>query len=167
MKRTPWTTTVVILLGTLWLLSGIAWADPIGPANVPQILDFLSFRQAPEPNLPMTESRTFLTSEIFATFATYYDPNPACVGAPPALVQVLFFNLEGQLILTCTANSLPTCVTQSSQGGGAGSKYRDIAGFVNAGALPAGAYDPYVLVRECTNVNIFVLKGHTIRVLNP
>lgn len=163
MNRARWMKTVAFVLGVLWLLSGVAWADPVGKANVPQILDFGSNRQ--DPNLVNTESRTFLTNDIFVTFATYYDPNPACATAQPALVQVLFFNLEGQLILTCTANSQPVCLTQS--GGVPGSKYRDIVGFVNAGALPAGAYDPYVLVRDCTNVNIFVLKGHTIRVLTP
>ncbi len=162
MTRTVWMKIVAFVLGALWLLSGVAWADPIGPANVPQILDFISLRNDPVE----AASRTFLTTEIFATLATYYDPNPTCVGVPPALIQVLFFNLEGQLILTCTTTSL-TCGAASGQIGGTGSKYRSIAGVLQAGALPAGAYDPYVLVRDCTNVNIFVLKGHTIRVLTP
>ncbi len=159
MKRTSWTTTVVILLGTLWLLSGIAWADPTGPANVPQVLNVSTSRA------DFTESRTFLTNEIFEAFATYYDPNPACVGVPPGLIQVLFFNLEGRLIFTCPSNS-PKCVVQES--GAAGSKYRNLAAFVDAGALPAGAYNLTFLVKECgSGPNIFVSGSYLIRVLAP
>ena len=153
-RRAPWMKTIVFLLGALWLLSGIAWADP----TTPQLMNFLSFGDT-------WESRTFTTGEPFAMLATYFDPNTACVGVPPVLLQMLFFNLEGQLIFTCTTDT-PTCELGSIQFD-EGSKYRPIFGTFEPGALLPGAYDPYVLVRDCTNVNIFVLKGQTIRVIAP
>jgi len=100
-RRAPWMKTIVFLLGALWLLSGIAWADP----TTPQIMNFLSTGDA-------GESRTFTTGETFAMFATYFDSNLACVGVPPVLLQMLFFNLEGQLLFTCTTDT-PTCELDS------------------------------------------------------
>jgi hypothetical protein len=146
--------TIVFLLGALWLLSGIAWAEP----TTPQIMNFLSTGDA-------GESRTFTTGETFAVFATYFDSNLACVGVPPVLLQMLFFNLEGQLLFTCTTDT-PTCELDSFDPD-VGSKYRQIFGIFEPGALQPGSYDPYVLVRDCANVNIFVLKGHTIRIIAP
>jgi hypothetical protein len=146
--------TIVFLLGALWLLSGIAWADP----TTPQIMNFLSTGDT-------GESRTFTTGETFAMFATYFDSNPACVEVPPVLLQMLFFNLEGQLLFTCTTDT-PTCELDSIEFD-VGSKYHTIFGIFEPGALAPGAYDPYVLVRDCTNVNIFVLRGQTIRLITP
>jgi hypothetical protein len=146
--------TIVFLLGALWLLSGIAWADP----TTPQIMNFLSTGET-------GESRTFTTGETFVMFATYFDPNLACVGVPPVLLQMLFFNLEGQLLFTCTTDT-PTCELDSIEFD-VGSKYHTIFGIFTADALAPGAYDPYVLVRDCTNVNIFVLRGQTIRLITP
>lgn len=154
MTRALWMRTIAFLLGTVWLLSGIAWADP----TTPQLMNFLSTGDT-------GESRTFTTGEIFATFATYFDPNPACIGVAPPLLQMLFFNLEGQLIFTCTTDT-PTCGLDSFELD-TESKYRLIFGEISAGALPAGAYDPYVLVRDCTNVNVFLLRGQTIRLVTP
>jgi hypothetical protein len=153
-RRAPWMKTIVFLLGALWLLSGIAWADPA----TPQIMNFLSTGDT-------GESRTFTTGETFAMFATYFDSNLACVGVPPVLLQMLFFNLEGQLLFTCTTDT-PTCELDSIEFD-VGSKYRTIFGIFEPGALAPGAYDPYVLVRDCTNVNIFVLRGQTIRLITP
>ena len=158
MNRTPWMKTVVFVLAALWMLSGVAWADPVGPANVPQLLNPFSFGEG-------GQSRAFLTTEQFVIFATYYDPNAACAGVPPVLLQMLLFNLEGQLIFTCTTGS-PTCNVGSSQLAD-GPKYRQITGVFFPGVVAAGAYDPYFLVRDCTNVNIVVLKAPTIRVLTP
>ena len=81
------------------------------------------------------------------------------------LLQMLFFNLEGQLLFTCTTDT-PTCELASLEFE-EGSKYRAIVGAFASDALLPGAYDPYVLVRDCTNVNIFVLRGPTIRVIAP
>jgi len=147
----PWMKTIVFLLGALLLLSGIAWAEP----TTPQIMNFLSTGDT-------GESRTFTTGE---TFATYFDSNLDCVGVPPVLLQMLFFNLEGQLLFTCTTDT-PTCELDSFEFD-LESRYRQIFGLFAPGALAAGAYDPNVLVRDRTNVNIFVLKGQTIRVIAP
>jgi len=154
MTRAPWMKTIAFLLGALWLLSGIAWAEP----TTPQIMNFLSTGDT-------GESRTFTTGETVVMFATYFDSNPACVEVPPVLLQMLFFNLEGQLLFTCTTDT-PTCELDSFEPD-VGSKYRQIFGIFEPGALAPGAYDPYVLVRDCTNVNIFVLRGPTIRVIAP
>jgi len=156
-RRAPWMKTIVFLLGALWLLSGIAWAEP----TTPQIMNFFSTGVT----VDTQESRTFTTGETVAMFATYFDSNLACVEVPPVLLQMLFFNLEGQLLFTCTTDT-PTCELFSLEFD-TGSKYRQIFGIFEPGALAPGAYDPYVLVRDCTNVNIFVLKGHTIRVIAP
>jgi len=151
MKRTLWMKTVAFVLGAMWMLTGVAWAQPSGPANVPQILNVRTLK-----SLGGDEQRTFLTTDSSINFqATYYDPNPACVGVPPVLHQLLLFNLEGQLLLTFTAGS-----------GSTGSGYR----LLNAelfGEIPAGNYQHIFLVRDCTNVNIFVSGFQTIRVLNP
>lgn len=153
-RRAPWMKTIVFLLGALWLLSGIAWAEP----TTPQIMNFSSTGDT-------GESRTFTPDETIAMFATYFDSNLDCVGFPPLLLQMLFFNLEGQLIFTCTTDT-PTCRLDSFEFE-TGSMYRQIFGISAPGALAPGAYDPYVLVRDCTDMNIFVLKGHTIRVIAP
>ena len=154
MTRAPLMKTIAFLLGALWLLSGIAWADP----TTPQIMNFISTGDS-------GESRTFTTGENIAMIATYFDPNLACVSVPPVLLQMLFFNLEGQLLFTCTTDT-PTCELASFEFE-AGSKYRGIVGIFAPGALAPGAYDPYVLVRDCLSVNIFVLKGQTIRIVAP
>jgi len=153
-RRAPWMKTIVFLLGALWLLSGIAWAEP----TTPQIMNFSSTGDT-------GESRTFTPGETIAMFATYFDSNLDCAGVPPVLLQMLFFNLEGQLLFTCTTDT-PTCELDTIEFD-VGSKYRTIFGIFEPGALLPGAYDPYVLVRDCTNVNIFVLRGQTIRLITP
>src|SRR3990172_3459148 len=112
MNRAPWMKTVAIVLVALWLLTGVAWADPSGAANVPQILNVVTGKSA---SLDQ-QTRTFLTTDAIAAAATYYDPNAACAGVAPVLIQLLFFNLEGQLLVTREdAISTPIAI---------GSKYR-------------------------------------------
>ncbi len=155
MKRTPWTATVVILLGTLWLLSGIAWADPTGPANVIQINSVVTFNGATG-----YFQRTFSTTDPFGVEAVYYDPNPACAGVALPLVQVLFFNLEGQLLFTSIgAGNIPLA--------GASSRYRLLFFNLLPGALPAGNYQVVFLAKDCPNVNILISGLYLIRVLAP
>ena len=151
MKRTLWMTTVAFVLGVLWLLTGVAWADPVGPANVPQILNFRTFSMG-------SEQRTFRTSDHIFSEAEFYDPNPTCTGVSPVLAQLLLFNLEGQLLFTFDVTSSAESV---------GSKYQDLFRNLPPGAIPAGAYNLIFLVKDCTNVNIFVSGFQTIRVLAP
>ncbi len=135
-------------VGQLGLNSG-----PTGPADVPQVLAGFTFSDA------TSQQRTFLTTDPITAGATYYDPNPACAGVAPVVLQVLFFNLEGQLILTREdVTSTPLSP---------GSKYRVLSLSLAPGALPAGAYNLTFLVRDCTSTNIFVSEFYPIRVLNP
>jgi len=152
MNRTLWMTTVAFVLGALWLLTGVAWAQPSGPANVPQILNVRTFKGFPDGD----EQRTFLTTDDITFEATYYDPNPACVGELPVLPQLLLFNLEGQLLPSFEAGS---------QDSGLG--YRLLFTDLFPGDLPAGNYQHMFLVRDCTGVNNFVSGFQTIRVLAP
>jgi hypothetical protein len=155
MNRAPWMNTVAIVLVALWLQTGVAWADPSGAANVPQILNVVTGKSA---SLDQ-QTRTFLTTDPIAAAATYYDPNAGCAGVAPVLLQLLFFNLEGQLLVTREdAISTPIAI---------GSKYRILSINLAPGALGANAYNMMWLVRDCTNVNIFVSGFHTIRVLFP
>jgi len=64
-NRTPWMTTVAFVLGALWLLTGVAWAQPSGPANVPQILNVRTFK-----GVGGDEQRTFLTTDPITFEAT-------------------------------------------------------------------------------------------------
>ncbi len=126
---------------------------------------------APEPLVPQVlnvsigtgpggdEQETFLTTDPITAGATYYDPNPTCVGVAPVVRQLLFFNLEGQLILTREDVSS----TQLAPG----SKYQVLSLSLAPGTLPAGAYNLTFLVRDCTSVNIFVSGFYPIRVLTP
>ena len=151
MNRTLWMTTVAFVLGALWLLTGVAWAQPSGAANVPQILNVRTFK-----GVGGDEQRTFLTTDFITFEATYYDPNPDCVGESPVLLQLLLFNLEGQLLFTFGAGSENL-----------GSGYRLLFLDLFPLEIPAGNYQHLFLVRDCTDVNIFVSGFQTIRVLAP
>jgi hypothetical protein len=155
MNRAPWMNIVAIVLVALWLLTGVAWADPSGAANVPQILNVVTGKSA---SLDQ-QTRTFLTTDPIVAAATYYDPNAACAGVAPVLIQILFFNLEGQLLASREdAISTPIAI---------GSKYRIVSINLAPGALAANAYNMVWLVKDCTNVNFFVSGFYPIRVLFP
>jgi hypothetical protein len=123
------------------------------PANVPQILNVVTLQ-----GVGGSEQRTFLTADFITFEATYVDPNPACAGVPPVLGQVLLFNPEGQLLFTFAAGS---------EAFSEGSKSRLLFLDLLPGTLPAGDYQDVFLVRDCTNVNIFVSGFQSIRVLPP
>jgi len=149
MNRTLWMKTVAFVLGALWLLTGVAWAQPSGPANVPQILNVRTLKGEGG-----DEQRTFLTTDFITFEATYYDPNPDCVGELPVLLQLVLVNLEGQLLFTFDGGSQDL-----------GLGYRLLFTDLGPGGLPAGNYQHLFLVRDCTDVNIFVSGFQTIRVL--
>jgi hypothetical protein len=151
MNRTLWMTTVAFVLGASWLLTGVAWAQPSGPADVPQILNVITLKGEGG-----DEQRTFLTTDLITFEATYYDANTGCDEAAPVLLQLLLFNIEGQLLFTFNA---------SSENLGFG--YRLLFYDHFPPGIPAGNYQHLFLVRDCTNVNIFVSGFQTIRVLAP
>ena len=155
MKRAPWTKTVVTLLGILWLLSGVAWADPTGPADVIQILNVRTFQ-----GFGGSEQKTFNRTDLFTIEAAYYDPRAACDGIVPGLVQVHFFNLEGQLLRTFDGGDEPL-------DDGASTKYRLLFLDLSPGDLPAGSFQVVFLATDCQNVNILISGLNLIRVLGP
>jgi hypothetical protein len=154
MKRTLWMKTAAFVLGALGMMTGVAWADPSGAANVPQVLNVVTGKSA---SLDQ-QTRTFLTTDPILAAATYYDPNSACAGVAPVLTQLFVFNLEGQLLVTRDAISTP--IAQ-------GSKYRLLSATLAPGDLAPGGYNLVFLVRDCTNVTSFVSGFNTIRVLTP
>ena len=123
------------------------------PASVPQILNVVTLQ-----GVGGSEQRTFLTADFITFEATYIDPNPACAGVSPVLGQLLLFNPEGQLHFTFAAGSAAFSE---------GSKSRLLFTDLLPGTLPAGDYQYVFLVRDCTNVNIFVSGFQSIRVLPP
>ncbi len=127
---------------------------PTGSANVPQILNVITMQ-----GMGGSEQQTFLTTDPITAGATYYDPNPTCAGVAPVVRQLLFFNLEGQLLLSRE----DVTNTQIAPG----SKYQALALTLAPGALQPGAYNLIFLVRDCTSVNIFVSGFYPIRVLTP
>jgi hypothetical protein len=127
-----------------------AYETPSEP-TVPQILNLKTRDGA------ASEQQTFLTTDPIHVEATYFDPNAACAGMAPVLLQLLAFNLEGQLILTKEdVTSAPIAP---------GSKYRLLSANLAPGDLAPGAYNLIFLVRDCTSVNIFVSGFYPIRVL--
>lgn len=136
------------------LLSGVAWSDPVGPADVPQVLLGSTERQ-----FPLSLQRTFVTTETIILEATYYDPSATCAGLIPRLVQLFVFNPEGLLIAQFNA------VATAS---GFGPKYQFLTVTFGAGLLGPGTYKFTFLVRDCTDSKSLVLPEFpTFRVLNP
>jgi len=129
--------------------------EGVGPSEptVPQLLNLKTFDGAD------SEQQTFLPTDPLHVAATYYDPNPVCAGVAPVLLQLLAFNLEGQLLVTREdVTSAPIAP---------GSKYRLLSANLAPGDLVPGAYTLIFLVRDCTNVNIFVSGFYPILVFTP
>lgn len=156
MKRTGWMKQAVFCLMVVALLPGVAYADPIGNANVPQILLGFTFNPS-----PISFQLTFLTTDPITFDATYYDPNPACAGLPPVFAQLFVFNLEGLFITEVSAVNGPRAAPFSS-------KYREIGVALSPGTLAAGSYKFTFLVRDCLNTKSVILPELlTFRVINP
>jgi hypothetical protein len=129
--------------------------EGVGPSEptVPQLLNLKTFDGAD------SEQQTFLPTDPIHVAATYFDPNAACAGVAPVLLQLLFFNLDGQLLVTREdVTSAPIAP---------GSKYRLLSANLAPGDLVPGAYTLIFLVRDCTSVNIFVSGAYAIRVVTP
>ena len=158
MKRVFWVKqtgfcSVVVL--TVSLLAGAAWADPIGTASVFQFLQAKVF-PADE-----TAQQTFRTTDVIGFRADYYDPNPACVGVAPVLAELFVFTAEGLFVKQFSM----------SNSGSVGSKFRGVfRSFASAAAIPLtpGSYTAAFLVRDCTNANSIVVAPFlTFRVVAP
>ncbi len=163
MNRARWTKTVVFVLAILLVLPGGVWADPTGASNVLQILNFRAFKGFTDPNHG-PEQRTFLTTDPITLEATYYDPSDACAGTELPFVQVLFFNLEGQLILSFFGGD---GTTQEPDITGESNKFRLLFLDLFPGQVPAGNYQVTFLAKDCPNVNFIISGLHAIRVLAP
>lgn len=156
MKRTWWVKQVgfcLVVVAAVAMLPQGAWADPIGTADVPQILDAETFDGA-------SPQRTFRTTDGNISFnATYYDNNAACSGVAPTFTQLFVFNLEGLFINQFTAGAANT---------GLGPKYKILNIGIDASAFGVGSFRFTFLVRDCTNTKSVVLPEFvTFRVVAP
>lgn len=143
-----------VSLIALVLLSGVAWGDPIGPANVPQVQ-----LGSTERLFPLSLQRTFLTTETIVFEATYYDPSSTCAGVIPTLVQLFVFNPEGLLVAQFDAGATASPFGQN---------YQLLTITFGAGLLGPGTYKFTFLVRDCTDTKSLVLPEFpTFRVFNP
>jgi hypothetical protein len=154
MKPTCWMKQVGFCLVAMGVLAGMAQADPIGTANVPQILS-----PRPHNNASDFDQRTFLTTDPILITATYYDPLPACDNVAPTFVQFFVFTSEGRFINQFSG-------TSSDEG--PSTKKRDLLITLAAGTLPAGTFKYTFLVRNCTNaISVVLPELPTIRVFAP
>ena len=138
------------------MLAGVAWADPVGTANVPQILNAKTVRST-----GLSEQRTFRTTDgnIFFT-ATYYDNNNACAGVAPVLLKFFAFNSEGVLVRESDL---------TGEGPGAGSHYTGINVGIDASTFAGpGTYSYSYLIRDCTNtISLVLTPFETFRLVAP
>ena len=155
MKRALWMKQVGVCLMAVAMTAGIAWADPTGAANVPQILNGVTLKGEGG-----SEQRTFLTTDLISFEATYYDPADACAGVAPVFVQWFLFNLEGKSVGgPPSAGSAPSAP---------GSKYRLLFLDLAPNSLAPDSYKFTFLVRSCNDVISVVLPEFlTIRVFTP
>jgi hypothetical protein len=159
MKRTWWMTQAgcgIVVVVAVAMLTGVAWADPVGTANVPQILNARTVRSA-----GLSEQRTFRTTDGNIIFtATYYDSNPTCVGVAPLHLEFFAFNSEGVLVRQSDL---------TGQGPGPGSHYTNVNVGIDAGTFAGpGTYSYSYLTRDCTNAISLVLTPFaTFRLVAP
>ena len=102
MKRTWWVKQVGFCLVVMAMLAGLAQADPIGTADVPQISSPSNTTSTGGPTVNVS---VFHPGDAFTFNAFYYDPNPACNGVAPTFVQLFIFNQEGLFIQQIDAGS--------------------------------------------------------------
>ncbi len=156
MKSTVWMKQVGFCLVVIAMMAEVAYADPTGSANVPQIVEGVTGPPGLPPILPQ---RTFLTTDFIAVRGTYYDPNPACASVAPTLAQTFVFNLQGVVLFTFPAFGSPSSL---------GAKYRDLGVSFPATNLGPGAYKYTFLVRDCTNtISVVQPELITFAVLSP
>ena len=155
MKCALWMKQVGVCLMAVAMTAGVAWADPTGAANVPQILNGVTLKGAGG-----SEQRTFLTTDLISFEATYYDPEAACAGVAPMYVQWFLFNLVGKFI----AGPVPA----GSEPFAPGSKYQLLFLDLAPNSLAPDSYKFTFLVRSCDDVISVVLPEFlTIRVVAP
>lgn len=156
MKPTVWMKQVGFCLVVIAMMAEVAYADPTGPANVPQITESVTGPPGP-PSIP--PQRTFLTTDFIAVRGTYYDPNPTCAGVAPTFAQTYVFDLQGVVLFTFPAFGTPSSL---------GAKYRDLGVSFPASNLGPGAYKYTFLVRDCTNtMSVVQPEFITFAVLSP
>ena len=153
MKRLGLGFAVVI---TVAMVFETAWADPSGPADLPQII-------GGETTGPGgARQRTLRTTDPIGFQAVYYDNAPGCAGVAPTFVQLFLFKLEGKFIQQFTATSSAFAP---------GSKYRSLSlGFGSVAAIPLapGSYRFTFLVRSCDDEISVVLPDFvTFQVFAP
>jgi len=159
MKRAWWLKHVgfcfIAVVGVA-MLDGTAWADPLGTANVLQILNAKTVRSTGS-----SEQRTFRTTDGNIVFtATYYDDQAACIGVQPFLLQFFAFNSEGVLVRFSDL---------TGEGPGAGSHYTNVNVGIDASTIAGpGTYSYSYLIRDCTNTKSIVLTPFgTFRLVAP
>ena len=149
MKRTWWMTQAgcgIVVVVAVAVLAGVAWADPVGTANVVQILNAQTVR-----SVGASEQRTFRTTDGNIIFtATYYDDNNACVDVAPALNVLFVFNSEGLLVREINLTAIDFTPL--------GSHYANLNAGVDASTFAGpGTYSYSWLLRDCTNTKAIVL----------
>ena len=155
MKRASWMKLTGVCLMAVAMTAGVAWADPTGAANVPQILNGVTLKGEGG-----SEQRTFLTTDLITFEATYYDPEAGCAGVEPFFVRWFLFNLEGQLIAgDAPADSDPFAPE---------SKYRLLFLDLPSNSLAPDSYKFAFLVRSCDDaISVVLPEFLTIRVFAP
>ena len=144
-----------VVLMVVAIQAGVAWADPTGNSNVPQILNGRTFKGEGG-----SEQRTFLTTDPITFEATYYDNFAGCAGVAPFFVQWFIFNLEGEFV----NGQLPAGSSAFSPG----SKYRLLFLDLVASTLSPGQYRMSFLVRSCDNdISVLLPDFLIIRVVAP
>jgi hypothetical protein len=150
-----WMKQVGVCLMAVAMTAGVAWADPTGAANVPQILNGVTLKGEGG-----SEQRTFLTTDLITFEATYYDPSVACAGVAPLFVQWFLFNLEGKFL----AGQTPA----GSDAFSPGSMYRLLFLDLAPNSLAPDSYRFTFLVRSCDNaISVVLPEFLTIRVFAP
>ena len=155
MTRSPGLKRLAVVLGALWMLNGIAWAQPTDPANLPQILNVRTYQ-----GIGGKEQRTFLPTGPISFEASYYDPSAACAGVAPVFVQWFLFNLEGKFLAGEEfAGSDPFTPT---------SKYRLLFLDLVPNSLAPDSYRFTFLVRSCNDsISVVLPEFLMIRVVAP
>jgi hypothetical protein len=144
MKQVWWMKQVGICLVALTMLTGVAWADPIGTASVFQFVSFFAFNDVEVPQ------QVFRSTDNIGFRAVYFDPNADCAGVAPVLARLIILTAEGRVITQISAFHDELVGGQKTHGV-----------FVNvtpaSSLLVPGSYYATYVVRECSNTFSTVL----------